>query len=509
MASHATTSNAGRRVSSDSSLLGLKGGRGRLPRAHQTVSIPARRDRLGIIVQRAQDLLAPRSSASPTAHRSPQTTGPPCAPRRRRRTGAPRGALPTSPFLPAPANAGNCARGSGTAARPGARPRSRDGLAPACRDPRRAAIPAAPVVVADEAAVQVLVDVTASAGLRAGTPAATARVMSGPAAAMRACARPCSRSSSQRAAIAGLRVLRFPTSIGDLFRCTLLIGRRVTPSGRSALRVNRRWRMVSASSANSSDGSWRQSQTSTSFLLVGWVASGHTSPRQPRSAGNMPDTCRKGWRCARSRCRPISAGHLVLAAQFEAEVEQLRLLAADQARQRDGGAHVGQRVVRRLVHQAVGARQVLQPEAGLAVVVARPLDAVRTQRIGHAHHVEQVPAAAAVLPFARIRVDQVAPEQEARDFVVEADGVVADADRARLAEGGADLRGELVFGHPVFQAVLRRDAGDQAGLRIGQEIGRRLAVQHDRLADLVEVGIGADRGELGRAIAARHAPKVS
>ena len=41
--------------------------------------------------------------------------------------------------------------------------------------------------------------------------------------------------------------------------------------------------------------------------------------------------------------------------------------------------------------------------------------------------------------------------------------------------------------------MLRRDAGDQAGLRIGQVVGRRLAIQHDRLADLVEFGIGADR----------------
>jgi hypothetical protein len=45
--------------------------------------------------------------------------------------------------------------------------------------------------------------------------------------------------------------------------------------------------------------------------------------------------------------------------------------------------------------------------------------------------------------------------------------------------------------------VIRQDC------RVGQEVGRRLAIQHDRRADLVQVGIGADRGELGRAVAAR------
>jgi hypothetical protein len=45
--------------------------------------------------------------------------------------------------------------------------------------------------------------------------------------------------------------------------------------------------------------------------------------------------------------------------------------------------------------------------------------------------------------------------------------------------------------------VIRQDCGAR------QIIVGRLAEQHQRLADLVEVGIGADRGELRRAIAAR------
>jgi hypothetical protein len=40
-----------------------------------------------------------------------------------------------------------------------------------------------------------------------------------------------------------------------LLRWMLLIGKRVMPSGMASLRVNRRMRMVSASSANNSCGS--------------------------------------------------------------------------------------------------------------------------------------------------------------------------------------------------------------------------------------------------------------
>lgn len=66
-----------------------------------------------------------------------------------------------------------------------------------------------------------------------------------------------------------------------------------------------------------------------------------------------------------------------------------------------------------------------------------------------------------------------------------------------------------MFGHAPLEALLRRDAGDQAGLRIGQEIRRRLAVQHDRLADFIQAGVGADGGKLRRAVAPRlHAERL-
>ena len=68
-----------------------------------------------------------------------------------------------------------------------------------------------------------------------------------------------------------------------------------------------------------------------------------------------------------------------------------------------------------------------------------------------------------------------------------------------MLDGG----GKLVFRYAPFQALLWCDAGDQARLRIGQEIRRRLAIQHDRFANFIEPGIGPDRRKLGRAVAPR------
>jgi hypothetical protein len=61
--------------------------------------------------------------------------------------------------------------------------------------------------------------------------------------------------------------------------------------------------------------------------------------------------------------------------------------------------------------------------------------------------------------------------------------------------------------HAALQAVLGQDAGEQAGLGVRQVVGRGLAVQHQRLADLVQLGIGAQAGELGRPVPPGHAAK--
>ena len=63
---------------------------------------------------------------------------------------------------------------------------------------------------------------------------------------------------------------------------------------------------------------------------------------------------------------------------------------------------------------------------------------------------------------------------------------------------------ERVLGHAARQAGLRQDSGHQARLGLGQVIGRRLAELHQRRVDLVQLGVGAHTGELGRPVAARH-----
>ena len=206
--------------------------------------------------------------------------------------------------------------------------------------------------------------------------------------------------------------------------------------------------------------------------------------------------------CREGRCRQAQlGGHAVFLVQRQGKVKQLGVVLADQPRQRNGGAHVRQRIVRSLVQQAVGFGQMLQLEAGRAVFLFGPGNAVRPQRIGHAHHVQQIPPAALVLPLARVGVDEVAPEHEARDLVIKPDGVVAHANGARLRKFGLDAIGKIVLGHALFQTQLRRDAGDEARLRVWQIVVGRLTVKHQRIADFVQCGVGADGRKLRRPVA--------
>ena len=94
----------------------------------------------------------------------------------------------------------------------------------------------------------------------------------------------------------------------------------------------------------------------------------------------------------------------------QARLQQARLVLANQPGQCNRGAHIRQGIVGLLMQQTIGAGQVFELEAGRAIFFFRPHNAVRAQRIHHAHNVEQVPAPTAVLPFAGIGLDQVAPE---------------------------------------------------------------------------------------------------
>ena len=132
-----------------------------------------------------------------------------------------------------------------------------------------------------------------------------------------------------------------------------------------------------------------------------------------------------------------------------------------------------------------------------------PLQAFRAQRIGATQHVQQIPAAAFVLPLARIRVEQVAPKQEARHFVVETDRVVAHAYRARTRQLLFDHVGKLNFGQALIQAGLRQDAREQTGFGLGQKVRRRLAIVAQGRIDLVQCHVSAHARELRRPVTPR------
>ena len=67
---------------------------------------------------------------------------------------------------------------------------------------------------------------------------------------------------------------------------------------------------------------------------------------------------------------------------------QFRLLIFNQTRQRNGGTHIGDRIVRLTMIQAVGRGQVLELKAFTAVVMLRPDNTLGAQSIGAAHHIE-------------------------------------------------------------------------------------------------------------------------
>ena len=152
------------------------------------------------------------------------------------------------------------------------------------------------------------------------------------------------------------------------------------------------------------------------------------------------------------------------------------------------------------VGHAVGHRQLLKPKARLALVVLGPLYPLRTQGIAGPQHVEDVPAGVAVLPAVGIGVVEVAIEGVAGHLVIEADAVVAQHAGVRGGELLVNLANEVRLAQPVLHRLLRRDAGDEAGFRLRQVVRRRLAIDHQRLADDVEIGVGANARKLRRPV---------
>ena len=187
--------------------------------------------------------------------------------------------------------------------------------------------------------------------------------------------------------------------------------------------------------------------------------------------------------------------HPSLVTCVQSPLEELRLRGAQQAGQGDGGAHIRERVVRFLVQKPVRGGELFELETGFALEIG-PADALRAQQPREAHHIDQVPAGIAVAKLALVRVVEVAVQAEARELVIEAQRVVAHAAGAGCGELGMDARDELRLGQALGVGALWGDAVHHERARVREIVLRLLAENIERFADLVQLGIGADAGEL-------------
>ena len=148
----------------------------------------------------------------------------------------------------------------------------------------------------------------------------------------------------------------------------------------------------------------------------------------------------------------------------------------------------------------VGFRQMFQAHADLTGFVGWPLDAVGAQRIASAHHINQIPTGVILLPRMRIRVNEITIEQMTGDFVVKINRVIANNGGVRDIKFGGNFAGERRFIHALFQRMLRCDARDQHGLRVRQEIRRRLTVNCQGPSTWLKCKVGAQSSELRGAV---------
>ena len=77
-----------------------------------------------------------------------------------------------------------------------------------------------------------------------------------------------------------------------------------------------------------------------------------------------------------------------------------------------------------------------------------------------------------------VRVKKIAPEEEAIDFVIKPQCVVANADGSRSIEPLPDQIRKFTFAYTFFCTVLRRNTGQQTAFRIRQLIFRWATVEN-------------------------------
>ncbi len=219
-------------------------------------------------------------------------------------------------------------------------------------------------------------------------------------------------------------------------------------------------------------------------------------PGQRQDHGKVVAGCREASRDMHHRFEQLHLiEHGLLAAQVIQIAIEPGLTLANQPCQADGGAHIGERVVRLQMLQTIGHAEPLQLERD-ATILLRPHQPFGAQRIGRAHQIDQVPTAVAALPFARIGIMEVAIQAVARYLVIETQGVVAGAASTRQRQLLMQQMDELGFAQPLAGERLGRDPGHQASGRMRQDVVTETAVDVQGLANLFQRLVGADAGDL-------------
>ncbi|MNI35139.1 hypothetical protein D3C73_891500 [compost metagenome] len=193
--------------------------------------------------------------------------------------------------------------------------------------------------------------------------------------------------------------------------------------------------------------------------------------------------------------------HLVLAAQLEQPVVQLRLFLTDQPGQCDGSAHIRQRFMGMAMIDAIGGRQAFELEGDPPFFILRPDQPIGTQGIRRANHINQIPAAVAPLPLTGVGVEKVAVQAVAGHLVVEPQGVVARATGAGGRQFGMHPGHEVGLAQTVFGQLPRRDTGDRARCRMRQDVITGLAIEVDRFVYDIEIEVGTQPCHLQRTVA--------
>ena len=107
----------------------------------------------------------------------------------------------------------------------------------------------------------------------------------------------------------------------------------------------------------------------------------------------------------------------------------------------------------------------------------------------------------------RIRIQKIAPKEEACDFIVKARRVVADAYRTRLIEASPDFARKVALGHALFLAELRRQSRYETAVGLRQVVSGGLGIEHVSLTQRIEIHVRAHAGKLRRAVRSTVEPE--